>query len=175
MQGRWLLVSAIIAWLGYACAKPFILQHEWSAYTQLKLKGIAAVVVCIIIWRLPTVDSFLQNNRAFAEQLVATIQPPHYTALEMQERLHSGVSLAGGTPVKHAILGASAVGGGARCPHEDVRPSRLPSHPQMSMAVQRKIATAQAWKCYACQRTLLLGQLIVDDEGARCNPRCIID
>ena len=96
MQFRWLLVCIIVVWVVYDCIKPHLLQYKWGTHTQMRLKLVAAILVCLVIWRLPTVDSFVVHNRDFVDKLLSTLRQNRYSKSEMQQKIESGVSLAGG-------------------------------------------------------------------------------
>jgi len=94
MRSRWIIVFAIFIWLFYDCIKPYINPTNWSFQTQLKIKCIVAICVCLIIWRLPSLDVFLQNNETLTTYLRTILQSPTDFVSDTNQRVQSGISLA---------------------------------------------------------------------------------
>ena len=94
MSGRWIIVFGILIWLFYDCIKPYVNLKDWSFQNQFKLKCIVAVIVCFIIWRLPSLDVFLKNNEEVTEYLRVVFQSRDYSEIDANPRVQSGISLA---------------------------------------------------------------------------------
>ena len=173
MRTRWLLVVSIVVWVAYEYGRENLKSLLLTKGIQMHLKVALAAGVCVGILSMPSLDSLLDNNRGLADYLRLCLQQGPATSSEVNQRVWSGISMAGGegeaVSSKDYEVQYQQQGGGEeeRTVDQAQGSAVAPQQPAMNDTLRRKIAASQSWKCDICRKPLR-ADFVVDADGACC-------
>lgn len=186
---RWALVLAICVWVAYEYGKDYIKSVVWDSRFQMHIKVGVAILVCVLILSMPTLDTLLEKNAGLADYVRMYLQQNSPTSMDVHSRVWSGISMAGGDDEYEVHRAPRAEEAEAGAPGPGIQhasqPDTLPplaeqaeadavpeeAQPEINDTLRRKVAAAQNWKCDVCRKPLH-ADFVVDQLGARCSAKC---